>query len=635
MRAYEELRRQAEEVWRAHERPARPRVTVLLATCTIAAGAEETLAELRSQVEQRGLDVDVGIAGCNGLCYAEPLVEVVRPEGSRVLYQKIRADNVSRLVEEALVEGGPCPELALAVAEGPSPDGIPPLSSLEFWALQERRLMANTGIIDPENIDHYVARGGYEALAKVLDGVSQEEVIRQVTDSGLWGRGGAAFPTGRKWDFLRTARNEPKFILCNADEGDPGAWVNRILMEGDPQSIIEGMLIAAYATGSARGLIYIRDEYPLCVERMQKALDQARERGLLGENILGSAQTGAHPGGFSCRIEIIRGAGSYVCGEETGLIASIEDSRGMPKIRPPYPAQSGVFGQPSNVNNVETLANVPLILRHGVEWYTAMGTERNRGTKMFSVSGNIRRVGALEVPFGMPMRRLLAEAGGGPPEGRTAKAIQIGGPLLGVAPASSMDLPLEPEPFRELGIGLGGGGLVLVDDSACMVDLATYLTWFCEDESCGRCTTCHGGTQRLVEIWRRISEGGGRPSDLDLFDLLSKTLVDANCIHGQWSPVASVTTTKFFPEEVDAHISRKVCPAKVCRGLIRYEVAVESVSAHPELVEGLADAAEICPTAAIVEADGAYEVDQKLCIRCDACREAAPHAIRVVDASPS
>lgn len=619
MTAYQELRRQAEEMWQAYEKPARPRVTVLLATCTIAAGAEETLAELRAQVKKQGLDVDVGIAGCNGLCYAEPLVEVTRPDGSRVLYQNLTADKVSRLVDEVLVKGGPCPELALAVAEGPSQDGIPPLSSLEFWAFQERRLMANTGIIDPENIDHYIARRGYEGLAKVLDGMSQEEVIKQVSDSGLWGRGGAGFPAGRKWDFLRTATNEPKFILCNADEGDPGAWVNRILMEGDPQGIIEGILIAAYATGATRSFIYVRDEYPLCVERMQKAIDQARERGLLGENILGSD--------FSCEVAIVRGAGSYVCGEESGLIASIEGSRGMPKIRPPYPAQSGVFGKPSNVNNVETLANVPLILRHGVDWYTAMGTERNRGTKMFSVSGNIRRVGALEVPFGMPMRRLLMEAGGGPPEGRTAKAIQIGGPLLGVAPASAMDLPLEPQPFQELGIGLGGGGLVLVDDSACIVDLAIYLTWFCEDESCGRCTTCHGGTQRLVEIWRRISEGAGRPSDLALFDLLSKTLVDANCIHGQWSPVASVTTKKFFPEEVDAHISRKVCPAKVCRALIRYEVSDQ----RPEL----AQAAEICPTAAIVQANGSYEIDQKLCIRCDACREVAPQAIRVVDAHPS
>jgi NADH:ubiquinone oxidoreductase subunit F (NADH-binding)/(2Fe-2S) ferredoxin/ferredoxin len=619
VKAYEDLRQQAEETWQAYNRPARPRVTVLLATCTIAAGADETLAELRSQTRKRHLDVDVGIAGCNGLCYAEPLVEVARPDGSRVLYQKITADKVSRLVEEVLVGGDAGADMALAVAEGPSLDGIPPLSSLEFWALQERRLMANTGIIDPENIDHYIARGGYEGLAKVLDGMSQEEVIKWVTDSGLWGRGGAGFPAGRKWDFLRTAKREPKFILCNADEGDPGAWVNRILMEGDPQGIIEGILIAAYATGSSRAFIYIRDEYPLCIERMQKALDQARERGLMGDNVLGTD--------FSCRIDIIRGAGSYVCGEETGLISSIEDARGMPKIRPPYPAQSGVFGQPSNVNNVETLANVPLIMRHGVEWYTAMGTERNRGTKMFSVSGNIQRVGALEVPFGMAMSRLLMEAGGGPPEGRSPKAIQIGGPLLGVAPASALDFPLEPQPFQELGIGLGGGGLVLVDDSHCMVDLAIYLSWFCEDESCGRCTTCHGGTQRLVEIWRRIGEGKGRPSDIDTFGLLSKTLVDANCIHGQWSPVASVTTTKFFTDEVFAHITDKVCPAKVCRALIRYEVSDQ----RPEL----ADAAEVCPTAAIVQADGGYEIDQSLCIRCDACREVAPEAIRVVDAHPS
>lgn len=618
MSAYDDLRQSALEVWQAVESPSRTRVTVYSGTCTLARGAGETLAALRSEVKRRGLDADVGIAGCNGLCYAEPLVEVAQPDGRRILYAELTADKVPHLVEAAVAGDGICPDLALASLGDAPADGVPPIASLPFWAPQVRRLTANCGVIDPENVDHCIGRGGYGGLARALS-MSPEEVIKEVTDSTLRGRSGSDFPTGRKWDFLRGATNEPKFLVCNADEGDPGAWVNRILMEGDPHAILEGMAIGGYATGASHGFIYLREEYPLCFERLNKAIEEARERGLLGPDILGS--------GLSFDAEVVRGAGSYVCGEETGLIASIEDSRGMPKVRPPYPAQSGVFGQPTNVNNVETYADVALILRHGLEWHGSVGTERNKGTKMFSLSGHIQRVGALEVPLGFPVNDLIFEAGGGVPEGRELKAIQPGGPLAGILPAAHADLPLEPEEFRPTGVQMGGGGLVIVDDSACIIDLCTYFTWFVEGESCGRCTTCRGGTQRMTEILQRWARGEGRESDFEHVKLLGNTMLYSNCVHGQAAPTVILNILSFFEDEVREHMFEKRCRAKVCKGLIRYQVSQQG----PELAEAEA----MCPTSAVVRKNGGYEIDQPLCIKCDACREVAPNAIVVVDAFPS
>jgi NADH:ubiquinone oxidoreductase subunit F (NADH-binding)/(2Fe-2S) ferredoxin len=609
--------------WLTVESPSRPRVTVYYGTCSIAAGAGETLAALRSEIERRRLDVDVGIAGCNGLCYAEPLVEVAWPDGrrpdgrpsGRILYGKLTEDKAPRLVEEALAGDGLCLDLALASLGDAPVDSVPPIEALPFWAPQVRRLMANCGVIDPENIDHYIARGGYSGLARAIT-LTPEEVIKEVSDSTLRGRSGSDFPTGRKWDFLRGATRQPKYLVCNADEGDPGAWVNRMLMEGNPHAILEGMAIAGHATGAGHGFIYLREEYPLCFERLNKAIEQARERGLFGQNILGSDL------GFDA--EVVRGAGSYVCGEESGLIASIEGMRGMPKIRPPYPAQSGVSGQPTNVNNVETYADAALILGRGLEWYTSLGTERNKSTKMFSLSGHIQRVGVVEVPLGYPMDKLIFEAGGGLPEGRTLKAIQPGGPLAGILPAVHAGLPLEPEAFREKGVQMGGGGLVIVDDSACIVNLCTYFEWFAEGESCGRCTTCRGGTQRLVEILRRWSRGEGRESDFEHIKLLGNTMLYSNCVHGQAAPTVALNTLTFFEDEVREHVFEKRCRAKVCKGLIRYQVSQQ----HPQLAEAEA----ICPTNAVVKKNGSYEIDQSLCIKCDACREVAPQAIEVVDA---
>jgi len=518
-----------------------------------------------------------------GLCYAEPLVEVTQPDGPPVLYEHVTADCVAELVR-SIASGALANEMALAVAaDGPLGD-VPPLESLPFRRGQVRRLMVNCGVTDPLEIDHYLARGGYEGLNKAL-GMEPEKVVAE------------------------------KFIICNADEGDPGAFVNRNIMESDPHLLLEGVIIGGFAGDADRAFIYIRDEYPVPVARMEKAIEDAYAKGLAGKDILGS--------GFDFEVEVVRGAGSYVCGDETGLLSSLEDRRGMPKIKPPFPAESGALGQPSNINNVESYANASLILRHGSAWWASVGTERNRGTKMFSLSGKVQRVGILEVPLGTPTRQVVVEMAGGVPEGRTLKAVQSGGPLSGVLPASDIDIPLEPEPYRERGTLLGAGGLVALDDSDCIVDLCIYFQWFAEDESCGRCTTCFAGTRRALEILKRIASGRGREADLELLKLLGRIASNANCFHGQGAPTVIASTFRYFEDELMEHVTRKRCPAKRCAGLVRYEVLHQS--------ERLVEAAAICPVGAVVEEDGAYRIDQESCVKCDACREQAPYAIGLVD----
>jgi len=611
---YQELRSAAEEAWRPIDDPQRTLIKVSVTTDSVVVGAKETVAAIKSELARRNLDAHVMITGAWGASYAEPIVQVKKPGEPGILYHQITADKVPDFVERA-VAGDKTPAEYAFAALSESPVGrVAPLMTLDFFAGQVRRLMANGGITNPEEIDHYIAQGGYEGLSNTLK-MDQEAVIKQVLDSGLWGRGGAAFPTGRKWDFLRTSDRTPKYLICNADEGDPGSFVNRNLMESDPHLVVEGMAIAGVATGASLGYIYIRDEYPIPVARTEKAVEQAREKGLLGKNILGTS--------FSFDLEVVRGAGSYVCGEETGLIASLEDRRGMPKIRPPFPAQAGVFAQPSNVNNVESYANVPMIMRNGAQWYSSVGSEKHKGTKMFSLSGQVQRVGILEVPLGTPMSTVVMEIGGGTLEGRTLKAIQPGGPLSGIVHSRDVDIPLEPEPFKERGMFMGSGGLVVLDDTNCIVDLCIYFEWFAEDESCGRCTTCFAGTRRLLEILRRIGSGRGRPADLDLIKLLGETMRNANCVHGQAAPTSVQSMFRFFEDELMEHLERKRCPAKACRGLIRYEVLHQS--------ERLPLAEAVCPTKAIVKDDGNYRIEQEKCIKCDACREQVPYAITVSD----
>ncbi len=609
------------KAWDARQSDGRPRINVCVDTSSIARGAEETLAAIRAAVAARGLAADVGITGSWGFCWIEPTVSVRTAAGTRtVLYANVTADRVDEFVQRTLVEGGDMPELALGVVDGNSTPEIPLLADHPFMRGQARRLMANTGQTDPENIDHYLAHGGYEGFGKALE-MDAEAIIKEVLDSGLGGRGGGGFPAGRKWDFLRTATADPRYLVCNADEGDPGAWVNRILMEGDPQLIVEGLLIAARAAHAAAAYVYIRYEYPLAVARMRTAIQQAHEKGLLGHDILGT--------GMDFDIHVVKGAGSYVCGEETALISSIDGYRGMPRIRPPFPAQAGLWNKPTNVNNVESYANAPLILRNGAAWWSNVSEAKEKGTKMFTFSGAVNQQGCFEIPFGGTVRSALEKYAGGMKDGKPCKGFQPGGPLSGILPASDLDLTLSLDPYRERGMFLGSGGIVFFDHSACILDLCLYFLAFCEDESCGRCTTCHGGTQRAVEIIRRIQAGGGRETDIDHLQQLVQTLMWSNCLHGQFAMTSIKTSLKTFRDEYDEHIVEKRCRAGVCPGLIEYRVRAQGDAA-------LAEAKAICPTGAVAEEKGAYRIDDALCIRCGACKELAPDAIEVRDrlASP-
>ncbi len=491
---------------------------------------------------------------------------------------------------------------------------MPALDSIEWMAGQTRWLMHNCGVIDPENIDHYIARGGYSHFFEATK-MTPLELIDLVKGSTLRGHSGSFFSTGTKWDFLRTANAEPKYLVCNADEGDPGAWVNRVVMESDPHMLIEGLLLGAHASGATHGWIYLRDEYPLANDRVNRALEQCRERGILGENALGT--------GVNFDAEVVRGAGAYVCGDETGLISSVNDERGQPRIKPPFPAQSGVLAKPTNVNNVETYACVTTLMRVGRDQYNTVGTDMNLGTKMFTVSGRVARTGCVEVPFGTKVQDLLKTVGG-IAGGRQWKAMQQGGPLSGMLPASvAADISLEPEPFRPLGAGMGGGGIVFLDDTSCVVDVNVMTSWFVEDESCARCTTCRIGNQRMLEILNRAARGQGEASDVDHIKSLAASMQNSNCFHGQLSPVLINNTLQFFREEYDAHALEHRCPAKVCPDLIRYRVVSQR--------DHISGAAEICPTQAIVGGPGSWSIDDAKCIRCDACRDVADGDIVIED----
>ncbi len=633
--AYEAMREAAELAAHARRAPQRPLVRVDLSTSSIAAEADRLWEALAPLAEARG--ADLMRVGTLGLSWLQPVVEVERPGAGAVVYGPVRPQDAEAFLDAAL---GSQPSDAAArwlIGARTPAAGVEPLAGHPFWAPQERRLMRLMGVIDPESLDEAIAEGAYEGLDRAI-GMDPMAICDLVLAAGVGGRGGGGFPAGQKWKFLLGAPGPTKYLICNADEGDPGAFVNRVLMESDPHLVIEGMAIAGKATESEYGFIYIRDEYPLAIARMQTAIDQARARGLLGEGVFGSE--------FRFDLEVTRGAGSYVCGEETGLIASVEGIRGMPKIRPPFPAQRGVFGQPSNVNNTETYANVPLILRHGADWYRREGTESDPGTKMFSISGSLERPGVLEAPFGMGMDELLLGCGGGPPDGRRAKGVQPGGPLGGLLSADDLGLKLERPPFAERGVLLGSGGLILFDERASAVDLTKYFTEFCEDESCGRCTTCHGGSQRLVEVLERVLHGDGRQEDLERIGAIDRTLQNANCLHGQFTPYAVRGLIHYFRDELDEHIEARRDPTRSAPGLIRYLV-VDPQSA------ALREARDFCPTGAIVERDaddasgeaepdaathaaeegGAADlrIDDARCIRCDVCREVAPDAVRVED----
>ncbi|HEY3291587.1 MAG TPA: NADH-quinone oxidoreductase subunit NuoF [Anaerolineae bacterium] len=563
-------------------------------------GAHEVEDALQDELVAQGLIDEVQVLETSriGGCSRGPEL-MVYPDA--VHYVGLTADDMPFLVEEHFLKGRVATKFLEPHVEIKDEELGAPTSK------EVRVVLRNCGKVDPENIEDYIAEDGYEALAKVLTSMTPEQVIDEVLNSGLRGRGGAGFPAGKKWQFCRASKATPKFVICNADEGDPGAFMNRRVLEGDPHAVIEGMIIAAYAIGSSRGYIYCRAEYPLAVRTLNIAIKQARGLGLLGENILGS--------GFSFDLEVRIGAGAFVCGEETALMASIEGKRGEPRPRPPFPAVSGLWAKPSNVNNVETYANVPQIVLRGAKWYASMGTEKSKGTKTFALAGDVNHTGLIEVPLGINMREVVYDIAQGIKDGKKLKAVQIGGPMGGCLPEEYLDRPIDYESLAAAGTIMGSGGLVVMDEDTCMVDIARFFMEFIQDESCGKCTPCRVGTRRMLEILQRICNGDGRDGDIETLEMLCRQIRSTSlCGLGQGAPNPVESTLKHFRKEYEAHIYEKRCPAKVCKGLIRYEIL--------DSCTGCTVCGRNCPVGAITgERRKLHVIDTDTCIRCGICMQ--------------
>ena len=597
-----------------------PAVFVGAGTCGLGAGAAETLAAVRCYLDGHEIKADVVRVGCIGLCSAEPIVDIQLPGKTRVSFGQVAAGDVPKLLEA--VFRGEIPDEGLIGQHRnerlePWP-GVAYVDEHPFFAPQERWVLANCGVIDPSQIEEYVARGGYKALAKVLGGMTPEQVCDTVESSGLRGRGGGGFPTGRKWKFARGARGEQKYLICNADEGDPGAFMDRAVIEGDPHRLVEGMAIAAYAIGASKAYVYIRAEYPLAIKRLKMALAQAEANGLLGKNLLGSD--------FSLEIVIKMGAGAFVCGEETALIHSIEGRRGMPRPRPPFPAVSGLFGKPTIINNVETLANVATLLARGAEWFSAVGTATSKGTKVFALSGKVARTGLVEVAMGTPMRQIIFDIGGGIPHGKRYKAVQIGGPSGGCIPEQHLDIDIDYESLKTVGAMMGSGGLVVMDEDNCMVDVAKFFMDFIQRESCGKCIPCREGTRRMLEILQRITRGRRREQGYDALQRfesvlhlqkLAETIRDTSlCGLGQTAPNPVLSTLRWFRDEYEAHIYERRCPAAACNELVTYRIDAEKC-------KGCTLCLKKCPAEAIVGAPKTpHHIVEERCIGCGSCMDA-------------
>ncbi len=558
---------------------------------------------LQKELELRGLAEEVKIieTGCNGFCAVGPVM-LVQPEG--IYYQKLTPEIVPHLVEEHFLKGRPVKKLFYV--EPASKETIPRMENIPFFAKQMFWVMRNKGAIDPEVIDEYIARDGYFAVAKALKEMTPEEIIAEVKTSGLRGRGGAGFPTGLKWEFARKSGGEIKYVLCNADEGDPGAFMDRSVLEADPHAVLEGMIIAAKAIDARQGYIYARTEYPLAIRRLGIAIRQAREYGLLGKDILGT--------GFDFDIDIYQGAGAFVCGEETALMRSIEGKRGMPRPRPPFPALKGLWEKPTILNNVETLANISQIILNGGKWYASVGTEGSKGTKVFALSGDVNNIGLVEVPMGTQLRTLIFDIGGGIPGKKKFKAVQLGGPSGGCVPEAHLDIPIDYEEIAKVGAIMGSGGAIVMDEDTCMVDMARFFMDFVQDESCGKCTPCREGTRRLLQILEKICEGRGEPEDLNTLEELSAIIKEASlCGLGQTGPNPVLSTLRYFRHEYEAHILEKRCPAKRCVALLKFEI-------DPEVCTKCGMCFRACPVEAIIwKKKEVARIDKAKCIKCMTC----------------
>jgi NADH:ubiquinone oxidoreductase subunit F (NADH-binding)/NAD-dependent dihydropyrimidine dehydrogenase PreA subunit/(2Fe-2S) ferredoxin len=599
---------QAQAVWQDFIQPGQLRVLIGSATCGRAAGSLEVMQAFDEELAKAGLSeaADVVEVGCLGMCHAEVLVELRGRDGKRVLYQGVEPRHVADLVQSQLVRGEIYQPLALAMMEG-TDDKVPAFTDLPMINPQVRIVLRNCGFIDPTDIDHYLARGGYSGMARAFS-MGPAQVIEEMKNSGLRGRGGAGFPTGVKWGFARNSVADQKYVICNADEGDPGAFMDRSVLEGDPHAVLEGLLIAGYAIGATVGYVYCRAEYPLAIERLQGAIAQMREQGFLGANILDS--------GFDFEIKIKKGAGAFVCGEETSLMQSIEGKRGMPLSKPPFPAVSGLFGKPTNINNVETLAAVSAIMEKGAQWYAGYGTEKSRGTKTFALAGKITRTGLIEVPMGIPLKTIIEEIGGGVLGGKPFKAVQTGGPSGGCIPAQFIDLPVDYEHLAEVGSIMGSGGMIVIDAESCMVDMARYFLTFTENESCGKCVPCRMGTQHLLRILTDITQGRGTLEQIETMRKIGDTMKNASlCGLGQTAANPVLTTLRYFEDEYLAHIEQKKCPAGACRALISFTI-------DPARCTGCGACKRACPVEAISgEKKQPHRINQDLCIKCGSCRQ--------------
>lgn len=600
-----------------------PKILVGMATCGLAVGSKKIYEALQKKIKQMNLDIRLAGTGCIGACFLEPVVDAIVPGFPRITYGRVREEDAPRLLE-AIVNKKVFPDRAIFrldkesflldnnemnYFEGPLPsdaEKVLKFSKFPFFHGQMRIAMRNCGYIDPTSIDEYISKGGYSAAARALTEMEPEQIIDEIKASGLRGRGGGGFPTGRKWESCRKAHGHPKYVVCNADEGDPGAYMDRSIIEGDPHSVIEGMLIGSFAIGANEGYIYVREEYPLAVKRLREALKQAEEYGFLGADIFGS--------GHSLKIKINRGAGAFVCGESTALMASIEGRVGEPRAKYIHTVESGLWGRPTCLNNVETWNNVPVIIIRGAEWFSGIGTEHSKGTKVFSVVGKINHVGLVEIPMGITLRNIIYDIGGGIPENAAFKAVQTGGPSGGCIPAQYLDSPVDFESLTSLGSMMGSGGMIIMDEKTCMVDVAKYFISFLREESCGKCVPCREGIVQMLSILTAICEGRAAQSDLALLKELAQLMTDASlCALGSTAANPVLSTMKYFWDEYKAHIEDKRCPARVCRALIQYSILADKCT-------GCTACATACPPkAATGEKKTPHEIDQSKCIKCGIC----------------